>query len=162
MGQSFPGTSTSNTKKNNMHTTTVHRVCWIHPEKNYLPDFFFFFKMAYDKVFRKCCKCGKRLKKAKKTYILTTFHVKIEGDSPFDCKELRGRRKILKWVFNFLCLVSSLKSVEVMLWGRGYSVLSKQARRKQQPQCEILGLSKQPKKCQVVQQGGNCEFFWLK
>ena len=28
-------------KKNNMHITRVHRVCWIHLEKIYSPNFFF-------------------------------------------------------------------------------------------------------------------------
>ena len=51
-------TSTHNTRQclHNMHMMTVHGVCQIHPEKNYSPDFFFFFKMAHDKVFRKHCK----------------------------------------------------------------------------------------------------------
>ena len=48
MGQSLPGTSTSNTIQNNMHMTTVHGVCQIYPERHYSPDFFF--KMAHDKV----------------------------------------------------------------------------------------------------------------
>ena len=50
-------TLTHNTREclHNTHTTTVHGVCWIHLEKNYSPDFFFF-KMAHDKVFGKHCK----------------------------------------------------------------------------------------------------------